>query len=650
MFKTSKLYDNIHYQTNTNLTPIRDYNNDFFHEQDDKLPKFEKSKIWRLQSLKYNKHTVTKRPASLNLHENEGPTSKKMSPCVTSTVQPYMNTTTSTEIDGFFNLLERLHDSEVEFGKSLTLVNSVYRESLQQNKQLLSKLQKENSTNELLLFGNIDTICSISYIFATSLRGILKQNNNKNWSTPEKHRPNNDIQHETKLNLSIASVFEQHLFRCNSTFMSYAAGHCKQMQLYEKLTTDKKFQEWYEDCMKKAHFRPLRDLLKFPLNRVCSWLDYIDQLIKAMPSVLSEEESEKMYRIKENYVLFQKKLTIEINDFESNPEFDYTLTPSEIIQNYDALNENLTEDTISTTDPLDIDTDRRLTTTSSYYSEYAYTETSNCLTRQPTVEDPLTTIPTEPMEVDRNLVENIVIFKKLCRRIQNLIFFITRLDLCAILDSNLKMFTYWEKIVHMENAEEDPFIRQKLELNKLEMYKHNIVHMKEQITVLRLTDLELGVLDPLCNILKHCSPIRIQIRDLKTLEKDYVVYLKEKKKNVHDIKRNVIGKHYEVLEVSLTKELPIFIDLVQQVLTICVSKYNKTMLEYFKILSGGEEQLREDRENRGPTYDKNVSSNLDLLQNYSISRSHAKRLIHSNWPFGDQPVAGSKTVRKLFEL
>ena len=649
MFKTSKLYDNVHYQTNTNLTPIRDYNNDFFHEQDDKLPKFEKSKIWRLQSLKYNKHNVTKRPASLNLHECEGPVVKKMSPCVTSAARPYNNIATPVEIDTFFNLLEGLHDSEVEFGKSLTLVNSVYRESLQQSKQLLNKLQKENSTNELLLFGNIDTICSISYIFATSLRGILKQNNNKDWSTPARNSPNNGIRHETKLNLSIASVFEQHLFRCNSTFMSYAAGHCKQMQLYEKLTTDKKFQEWYEDCMKRAHFRPLRDLLKLPLKRVSSWLDYIDHLIKAMPNVLSEQESEKMYMIKENYVLFQKKLTIEINDFESNPDFDYTLTPSEIIQNYDALNENSTDEVISTTEPLNIETDRRLTTTSSYYSEYAYTETSD-LTRQPTIEDPLTVIPTQPIEVDRNLVENILIFKKLCRRIQNLIFFITRLDLCAILDSNLKMFNHWEKIVNMGDTEDEPFIHQKLELNKLEMYKRNIVRMKEQITVLRLTDLELGVLDPLCSILKHCSPVRIQIRDLKTLEKDYVVYLKEKKKNVHDIKRNVIGKHYEVLEISLTKELPIFIDLVQQVLTICLSKYNKTMLEYFKILSGGEEQLKEDRENRGPTYDKNVSSNLDLLQNYSISRSHAKRLIHANWPFDEQPVVGSKTVRKLFEL
>ncbi|KAG0671568.1 hypothetical protein C6P45_000400 [Maudiozyma exigua] len=639
MLKTSELYNHIHYQTSTNLTPIRDYTNDFFHEQDDKLPKFERGKIWRLQSLKYNERNTNKRPASLNLQEGVGPIPKKMSPCVNSSNQKYKNIATSKEKDSFFDLLENLHDTEVEFGKSLTLVNSIYRESLHQNKHLSTRLLKENSTNELLLFGNIDTICSISYIFATSLRSILKQDNNKDWKPPENNNPVNSIKHETKLNLSVASILEQHLFRCKSTFMSYAAGHCKQMQLYQQLTAEKRFQEWYEDCMKKAHFRPLRDLLQLPLNRVNLWLDYIDQLVKIVPSILSSEDSEKMYSIREDY----------INDFESNPEFDYILTPSEIIQNYDSLNDSCSEEVISTTEPLDIDITRSLTTTSSYYSECSYTETSN-LTRERTVDNHLNKTSTKPAEVERNLADNIVIFKKLCRRIQNLIFFLTRLDLCAILNSDLKMFAHWERIVNIDMPEEQPFIHQGLKLNNLEMYKQNIVRMKEQITVLRLTELDIGVLDPLSNVLKHCSLVRTQIRDMKILEKDYVVYLKEKKKNIHDIKRNVIGKHYEILEISLTRELPIFIDIVQQVLTICLSKYNKIMLEYYKILSGGEEQLKQDRENKGPTYDKNVSSNLDLLQNYSISRSHVKRLIHRDWPFEDQPVIGSKIVRNLFEL
>ncbi|SMN22078.1 similar to Saccharomyces cerevisiae YMR232W FUS2 Cytoplasmic protein localized to the shmoo tip [Maudiozyma saulgeensis] len=652
MFKTSTLYDQIHYQTTNNLTPIRDYKNDYFHGEDDKLPKFEGNKVWRLQSLKYDKSQPIKRPLSLELNDVTEPLSISITPPSPSDSSSSNDSVNSKERQDFFNLLENLHDSEVEFCKSLKLVNSVYRESLHQNKQLYNKLIKDCSTDELLLFGNIDTICSISEIFVTSLRNILKLNNIDDWDISEENfsGKGSKIIYEPKKNVNIASIFEQHLFRCSSTYMSYAAGHCKQMKLYDELTINKRFQEWYESCMKRAHFRTLRDLLKYPLIRVNTWLSIIDEIIKLIPSILNADECDEMCKIRDKYVLFQKKLTIEINDYGSNPDFDFTLTPSEIIQNYDNLGESNCEDQLDVSKDIDpVNNNARFTTSSSYYSERPYSETSCQSSSNSISERNYTEETTIPPETQNSLLDYIIVFKKMHRKLQNLNFFISRSDLFTILDANLKTMSNWENMINFEKDGCQLFPFSELKLYDLRKYKQNIIHMKEQITVLRLTDLELGVLNPLNTILKNCGAIKVQLRDLKVLEKDYVVYLKEKKKNVHDIKRNVIGKHYEALQLSLKKELPIFINLAQKILTICLSRYNKIMIDYFKILSGGETLLKEDREHRGPTYDPNVSSNLDLLQAYSISRSHVKRLIYTNWPYEGQPI-NSKIVRTLFEF
>ncbi|CAB4252670.1 similar to Saccharomyces cerevisiae YMR232W FUS2 Cytoplasmic protein localized to the shmoo tip [Maudiozyma barnettii] len=650
MFKTSTLFDQIHYQTSNNLTPIRDYKHDYFHEQDDKLPKFEGTKVWRLQSLKYDKSHSIKRPLSLELDDVTEPLSISITPSSSSEYSSN-STINSKERHEFFNLIENFHDSEFEFCTSLKLVNSVYRESLHQNKQLYTKFIKDCSTDELLLFGNIDTICSISEIFVTSLRDILTMNDIYDWNpSEEKNHSNFQIRYEPKKNVDIASVFEQHLFRCSSTYMSYAAGHCKQMKLYDELAANKKFQEWYQSCMKKAHFRALRDLLKYPLNRVDSWLSNIDRIIKLMPNVLDTEECDQMGKIRDKYVLFQKKLTIEISDYGSNPDFDFTLTPSEIIQSYDNLGESNPDNQIHTSGNWNSQTNDnpRLTTSSSFYSENSCSESTDQSTSKYTTEKNCTENIASP-EIQRSLLDYIIVFKKMYRKLQNLHFFMSKLDLFTILDTNLTTLTLWEKLVNFEKDGYQLFPFDELKLYDLNKNKQNIVHMKEQITVLCLTDLELGVLTPLNTILKNCSSIRVQLRDLKVLEKDYVVYLKEKKRKVHDIKRNVIGKHYELLQLNLKKELPIFIALAESVLTICLSRYNKAMIEYFKILSGGETILNEDREHRGPTYDPNVSSNLDLLQAYSISRSQVKRLIHANWPYDGQAI-NSKIVRGLFEL
>lgn len=661
MFKTSNLYNKIHFQTNDSLTPIRDYKHDYFHSKDSRLPKFEKSQIRRLGSLKDTNLRTMKRPVSLDLSNISEPIPKRLnSPqpkIVAKNLTPKTPATNDlVRIQRFLKVLENLYDSEVEYSNNLLLVNKVYRNSLHEHTSFTNKLIKQHSADELLLFGNIDTISSISKIFVMMIKNVVHPNTNGTEALKvDWENLANNFETNGDLFSDIASTFEQHLFRCRSTYMNYASAHTKQMKLYKELRNSKLFQKWYEYCLTDAHYRTLDDLLKFPIKRIDTWVSIIGELRGIIEDVPVETVCEKLLKVEEQYLNFKVTINQEIQEFGSNPEFDFTLTPGEIIQTYDELGGFSQDIDKIAIDKLKVNNIRKsvpeqslISESSSYYSDVSslnIIDTIDVATKLQTNSESLNL----QIGSEYSLIDNIVKFKKIHRNLMKFKLLLNKLDLFSILNTYSRDLVHWKNLLEMEPPESFLYKNNDLHLLKISAYCDNILEMKEKVTILRLTDLEVNVMTPLSTILKNCEAIKRQLRDLKTLEKDYIIYLKEKKTNVHDVKRNVIGKHYEKLEERLSKELPIFISLVNQTIGGILISYNNTILNYLEILSGGKENFQNDINQRENTIDANVSSNLDILQDFSISRSRLKRTVHNNWIFDNDP-ATSRVVRNLFEL
>ena len=141
MFKTSKLFDDLHYPATDSLTPIRDYKNDYFHRDDNKLPNVTRFPVLN-NSTKISSHLKDttnfyeniKRPASLDLSEIGEPLNKKLySPLNLDRFQKVVQLETPTN-EGttvpLLDIIRRLYESELEYAEFLTIADSAYRLSL----------------------------------------------------------------------------------------------------------------------------------------------------------------------------------------------------------------------------------------------------------------------------------------------------------------------------------------------------------------------------------------------------------------------------------------------------------------------------------------------------------------------------------------
>ncbi|GMM56955.1 Fus2 protein [Maudiozyma humilis] len=642
MFKSSNLYDNLHYQTSDGLTPIRDYQNDFFHQHDDNLPKFEKWQIRKLDSIKKTMHG-TGFLSVKSVEEEAAEISESNEESLTDDVSDLSLPTAENDLQG---ITKQFYESELEYLETLNLVNTVYRAKLYEKRaKSFKRYLKLKPQEELLIFGNIDTISSISEIFVEMLRNIM----NFDKGSPKKISLSSASQAEQTQ--EIISAFEQHLARCRSTYLNYTIAHSRQMMLYEEVSIRKNFGEWFEECLKQANFISLRDLLRYPISRIDSWLLVLNDLVEL--SAISTDDSTlfKLKSIKEKYAEFKSLLTDELNEYGSNNKLDCALSPTDIIQSYDS-SEPADDRTMA---KLPSEVPRLYRATSSRYDEQSTAvldevSTKNEPDKEKTVEDVrVQTFKDTPEQTSIPFADHIVRFTKIHQDIKRLIAFLHQMNLLIIPDNNIRMLKYWRKVVNVNNDITPSEDSSPSKLSNLDEYTHNINTLKERLTVLRLTDLEHNVLVPLTAMFEKCEAIKHHLRDLKTLEKDYILYLKEKKRRVTNIRTSVIGRHYEALREKFTIELPIFNKLVSQYITLWLKRYNTAMMEYYQILAGGAEQLRVDQERIALCRSDSVPPHSDLLQGYSIARTHIKHTVHSQWEYPGYP-ATSRVVRKLFEL
>ncbi|CAL9731937.1 nuclear fusion protein Fus2p [Monosporozyma unispora] len=696
MFKTSKLINQLHVPANDSLTPIRDYANDYFHSNDDKLPTFQRvqshSTRFRISNpYRHMSNISNKRPASLDLSgidENITRPAKKMTPSPlnmnlfdkiislkTPTNSSQLNQSKSPtspmgsnhdERDeaNFFQIIRQLYDSEIKYIETMQMATCVYRKSLHNHSSFKNKIIKPKSSDEILLFGNIDTITSISKIFVASLTKIVTANNNS-----YNHLDNqfwNRLLEDGELletlydSLDIGNLFEQHLHRIKTTYLNYFVTEKKQIQLYESLKTNNShvFQKWSEYCLKICQFTQLEDILKRPKQRLNEWIQLLESLVDigGIETVLSEELINKINQTLINYKDFSCQIETETLEYNglNNKNYDYSLTPMEIIHSYEHSHGIDTDDVEDSRDSRSVTSAG--STTSSYYSRH-----------------PTNTSITQPLEINKSQVphevdnkigvsdyrgtlpENIVKFKRIFRDLNKLRNLFCQMDFLSLIDSNINNVKKW---IDLENCDQiignDTDVnwpqcdfKNKLLLPMSLEYLDELNKIKEKITILKLTEFEVGIMIPLNQLLKASCKIRHNLKDLKTLKKDYIIYLKEKKTNVYDVKRDVIGKHYEQLQSTIDGDLPIFINLVNQLVELIILNYNKLMMKFFETMAGGTKYLQKDI--ALSSSHTGSSLHLDILQHYSDSRHYTKKLVRDDWQFPCDTSA-SKPLRKLFEL
>lgn len=261
MFKTSSLFQELNIPSTNTLTPIRDYDNDYFHSNDDKLPNFRRvqsqSHRLRISNPYYRlSNTSTKRPASLDLSEitiNSLPSSKKMTPMSnvklfdktvslkekenimdpdTENKTDHLNSCSSLResVDDekdevtFYQIIREFYESEIRYIETMQMATCVYRKALHNNSKFKNKIIKANSLDEILLFGNIDIIASISKIFVATLNKLLLGNNIQGkieGSFWDKLYTDSDSLERIYNTFDIGNLFEQHIDRIKTTYLNY---------------------------------------------------------------------------------------------------------------------------------------------------------------------------------------------------------------------------------------------------------------------------------------------------------------------------------------------------------------------------------------------------------------------------------------------
>lgn len=697
MPRNSELYDEFCYQPSNAMTPIRDYSNDYFHRNDSKLPKVQLHKYGQGYSFNENSkrsNHSSKRPASLCLEIDEGPLSKKQFSPINmkrfsnsmkirdTPVEPDLFP--NSETSKFFSVVRSLYTSETEYCELLDACNLIYRNVLHENRTYRHKLLEPSSNDEFLLFGNLETISSISRLFITGLKQIILTGNKSleiDDDIWEQIGDNRSLQKRILSDFDIGKVFNTNFFRIKSTYLSYCGYHRKQMELLDNMRSKNPhvFYRWYEHCYGASGNHKLEDILGKPVKRIAEWTAFLETFLSLAFKILDKEFCAPIEKAYEEYSSFSNYIENETSEFNCNAMYDFSLTPNEIIQSYDSdktddfkpqleVSSMISESQISQ----NRESSRTLSLPRGHVSDGSghlrLSDYTNCVfsgsssrysgdtaaaqSLEPSQRQKFLSVVTQTCgDSQHTLADHISIFKKLHRGLIHLKDVLGDDDMLSIIDINLRHAELWGQVAEFEkvdspnNSEAEQAI---LVSSMCSAYTDKLKRQREEATMMKLTFFESSVKRPLLVIIKYCDGVRSRLKDLNSLKKDYMVFLRQKVSHTHDLKRDILAKHFEKMHRKMALELPKFIKLIHDTLKYLVLNYHRVMLKYLEISAGGENYIIRDLEQLGKLK-RDVGKNYDILQMYSTARYCAKRLVRENWQF-DQDPTSSRVLRRLFEL
>ncbi|QLL32624.1 hypothetical protein HG536_0D01460 [Torulaspora globosa] len=684
MFKTSRFCQEIHLPASHSLTPIRDYENDYFHKDDNKMPIIERFPYGKPKNYRDSVETsakLHKRPASLVLDEKaDPPTKKQFSPLNLRKFTDVVALDTDVEssnqasLTEFLQVVRALFESEVRYANLMELSNLVYRRALHDNRAFRNKLIRNDSNEELLLFGNIATISSISRLFISGLETILACDQapavvgDEYW---DELLGNEAIQDRLMKKLDIGRVFNLHFLRIKTTYLTYSVTHRKQKELLGLLRegNPQLFKKWHDGCLKAAQMNKLELIFESPIIRLKEWVNVLSRMYPLSLRILREEFSGNILKALEQFQSFEKDVAAETKEFNNNAMYDFSLTPVEIIQSYGSEQETVKAPTaiqptqrasqrspdkdllhlVSTKRDSKGTNGRASSIFSRSSSRYSSDSTSLTAAEVNTFQESQET-EWHPDDKDSlTLMDHITKLKKIHRGLIALKSVIAKEDMLSLLDINLKHAKAWEAVIQ---CDPDVAIYDGLhdgyESSMYSAYVEKLQRQREEATLMKVEEMEVSVRAPLSMLIQLCERVRSRLRDLNALKKDYIAYLRERGSSTHDIKKDILGKHFQSMQQEMLRELPEFIKLVHKVFEMIVLSYHRKMLRYLEIAAGGDTSLIQDLESLGKLK-KDVGKHFDILETFSASRYYSKRMVRDEWKFRQEPTA-SRVLRRLFEL
>ncbi|AET38186.1 Fus2p Ecym_2459 [Eremothecium cymbalariae DBVPG len=597
----------------------------------------------------YESSSSRHRPTSLKLDDDPSNTRTKRvdSPLLLKHFDDYL-TAKSPKIDAkLLSLLDTLRkfiETEQGYCDILELANTVYRCEIN-NKKMKYQLLDKNKNDELLLFGDIETLSSISRLLVSQFKERVSKN--LKWRDGDQLwvelRSSPGLAKNVIEDLKIAELLYFHLDRIKYLYLTYAINHRKQIRLLKELKRYNgiEFYKWYDRCLQKADSIKLEYILTQPIERLKIWAMLSEELMLYSDGIISDEASKQLSSFHNEYSTYLSRIKKSEEEYEKHENRDHSLTPTEIIKLYetciDSKQSILTHPTKPSKSESEGTTKSFVTTTSSFYSanetegDLNYEEQG--VDRQDNLEDP------------RRLSSYISLFFQLRKGFRTLNEELERLNLVDIVDRQLENAKCWQRLMEFEPQSE--IVREDIYMSSIySTFIDKLHQQREQVTLLRLTQLKKLLLEPLGIIIVRTDSIKQKIDDLKVLRGDYRSFLKQK--DHRDIKKEVIAKSYEAAKDELLQELPIFLELAEQSITYILLKYQSIMLQYLKILCGGENLLKKELKISKDS-ERELGDNFDILQMFSSSRFYTKQAVRENWQFPGIPSA-SRVLRKLFEL
>lgn len=240
--------------TNNSLTPIRDYKNDFFHANDAQLP-----------------------PAAITKQSCAAPAEDVSSD----------ELVLSSSTHNLKQCISLLVQEEMKYIDMLTAANEVFRRSLC-DKKALKRIIHPGSKEDILLFGNLDTLQSISRIHAQNLSTLTQLSQSG---------------YESSLDQEIYEVFKTLSQRIKGPYSSYVSSYERQIELVTSLenSLNKCISRWLTECRNKCNIT-LRELLELPIQRLRFWRDSLQDIANLLQGDVVNEviELQQQYLAVEN--------------------------------------------------------------------------------------------------------------------------------------------------------------------------------------------------------------------------------------------------------------------------------------------------------------------------------------------------------------
>lgn len=583
--------------------------------------------------------------------EQEPQSKKTYSPLDVETFSQKMNLDSArpdSKTLSFIQTLQKLLESEQQYFEMLTLCLSTYKEEACHNKKFRNKLLNRASNDELLLFGNLDTMAELSKLFCKNLSECLKVTDAGTQSRIWKEIKGSDKLCQIILDTDFSTLIKSHLHRIKSPYHSYCICHEERKRFLDsiKLQNTETFYKWYELCLKKSQFEKLEDLLELPLERLGQWGSLFENLCLFGDNLLSPERSVQMNAISKEYISYLRDLNDELNNSGRAKE--------SILGEENAVIQEKENDNISSKSGSRGGS--QISKSSSFYSDIpSFTRVEEEVPQgEPTGavlhNSHLNSIEEKEeskFNSSNSLKDCIKEFNNIYANLQKWDKALCKLELAKVLDRTLTIAITWKNLIEFEPPNE-MFHSGDNERTIYGTYVEKIDKQRQQVMILQLQDLRRKVIKPLQHLLQRFATVKQKLADRNSLKKEYMAYLRQRDTETHDAKKQILANSFQDLQHQLAESLPIFNEYAREAITLLVSQYTLLMMEYMQIISGGDQFLNKELElvNSGQ---RDLGDNFDILQLFCSSRYYTRHAIRENWTYHGDPRA-SKVVRRLFEL